>query len=103
MPKKKKNLGVSPSRKSIYSETIATGLAPSPVDLSMSQAPHEVNKEELFSSLSEMFSDLDPAVVYMVLSECDFRGKSRSVFANTLFHERTFAFVCVVHLGNLSN
>ncbi|XP_060102265.1 NEDD4-binding protein 2 [Heteronotia binoei] len=74
MPKKKKSIGVSPSRKSINSETTAaTGLAPSPVDLSMSQAPHGVNKEELFSSLSEMFSDLDPTVVYMVLSECDFR------------------------------
>nr|XP_056711819.1 NEDD4-binding protein 2 [Euleptes europaea] len=74
MPKKKKSLGVSPSRKRTNSETIAaTGLAPSPVDASMSQTPHGVNKEELFSSLSEMFSDLDPTVIYMVLSECDFR------------------------------
>ncbi|XP_015273829.1 PREDICTED: NEDD4-binding protein 2 [Gekko japonicus] len=74
MPKKKKSVGVSPSRKSINSETIAPiGLASSPVDLSTLQAPHGVNKEELFSSLSEMFSDLDPTVIYMVLSECDFR------------------------------
>ncbi|XP_077157847.1 NEDD4-binding protein 2 isoform X2 [Paroedura picta] len=73
MPKKKKSLGVSPSRKSMNSETIATGLVPAQVDLPMSQAPPGVNQEELFSSLSEMFSDLDPTVVYMVLSECDFR------------------------------
>ncbi|XP_066487945.1 NEDD4-binding protein 2 isoform X2 [Tiliqua scincoides] len=76
MPKKKKNLGVSPSRKTINSESIAAaaaGVLPSPVDLAMSQPSHGVSKEELFSSLSEMFSDLDPTVVYMVLSECDFR------------------------------
>ncbi|XP_061439089.1 NEDD4-binding protein 2 isoform X2 [Rhineura floridana] len=76
MPKKKKNLGVSPSRKSINSETtaaMAADLVPSSVDLTMLQAPHGTDKEELFSSLSEMFSDLDPTVIYMVLSECDFR------------------------------
>ncbi|XP_062991490.1 NEDD4-binding protein 2 isoform X2 [Elgaria multicarinata webbii] len=74
MPKKKKNIGVSPSRKSINTETIsAAGLVPSRVDLAMSQTPHEIDKEELISSLSEMFSDLDPTVIYMVLSECDFK------------------------------
>ncbi|XP_054845583.1 NEDD4-binding protein 2 isoform X2 [Eublepharis macularius] len=74
MPKKKKSLGISPSRKSVSVERIAiTGSVPSPVDVAMSQASHGANKEALFSSLSEMFSDLDPAVVYMVLSECDFR------------------------------
>lgn len=51
----------------------AAGVIPSPVDLAMSQPSSEVNKEELFSSLSEMFSDLDPTVIYMVLSECDFK------------------------------
>ncbi|KAF4790411.1 hypothetical protein TURU_140972 [Turdus rufiventris] len=39
----------------------------------VAQAMHYVNKEELFNSMSEMFSDLDPSVVYMVLSECDFK------------------------------
>ncbi|KAK9399197.1 NEDD4-binding protein 2 [Crotalus adamanteus] len=34
---------------------------------------HGINKEELISGLSEMFSDLDPTVIYMVLSECDFK------------------------------
>ncbi|XP_033017124.1 NEDD4-binding protein 2 isoform X2 [Lacerta agilis] len=76
MPKKKKNLGVSPSRKSINSEATpaaSADLVPPPVDLTMLQTPHGIDKEELFSNLSEMFSDLDPTVIYMVLSECDFR------------------------------
>lgn len=83
MPKKKKNPGVNLSGKTINSETVTAagaGLVTSPVDLAMSQTLHVVNKEELFSSLSEMFSDLDPTVVYMVLSECDFGGKSNSVY-----------------------
>ncbi|XP_044273894.1 NEDD4-binding protein 2 isoform X2 [Varanus komodoensis] len=76
MPKKKKNLGVSPSRKNINSETVtatASGLVPPPVDLAMSQTPYGIDKEKLISNLSEMFSDLDPTVIYMVLSECDFK------------------------------
>ncbi|KAJ6655385.1 hypothetical protein lerEdw1_005443 [Lerista edwardsae] len=76
MPKKKRNLGMSPSRKNRNSETIpaaAEGVVPSPADFAMSQTSHGISKEELFSSFSEMFSDLDPTVVYMVLSECDFR------------------------------
>ncbi|KYO45908.1 NEDD4-binding protein 2 isoform B [Alligator mississippiensis] len=41
--------------------------------MTMSQEMYSVNKEELFNSMSEMFSDLEPTVVYMVLSECDFK------------------------------
>ncbi|XP_015687441.1 NEDD4-binding protein 2 [Protobothrops mucrosquamatus] len=68
MPKKKKNLGVSPSRKNANPETMsAPDASSSPASL------HGINKEELVSGLSEMFSDLDPTVIYMVLSECDFR------------------------------
>ncbi|XP_032079865.1 NEDD4-binding protein 2 isoform X2 [Thamnophis elegans] len=68
MPKKKKNLGVSPSRKNTNPGTVcATDASSSPASL------HEINKEKLFSGLSEMFSDLDPTVIYMMLSECDFR------------------------------
>ncbi|XP_025028724.1 NEDD4-binding protein 2 isoform X1 [Python bivittatus] len=76
MPKKKKNLGVSPSRKNINSETVAATVADSassPADPAMSQLSHGINKEKLISRLSEMFSDLDPTVIYMMLSECDFR------------------------------
>ncbi|KAG8134858.1 hypothetical protein E2320_007929 [Naja naja] len=68
MPKKKKNLGASPSRKNTNPETVsATDALSSPASL------HGINKEKLISGLSEMFSDLDPTVIYMVLSECDFR------------------------------
>lgn len=90
MPKKKRNLGMSPSRKNRNSETIpaaAAGVVPSPADFAMSQPSHGISKEDLFSSFSEMFSDLDPTVVYMVLSECDFRGKSKSLILSALaFH-----------------
>ncbi|XP_026555610.1 NEDD4-binding protein 2 isoform X3 [Pseudonaja textilis] len=68
MPKKKKNFGASPSRKNTNPETVsATDASSSPASL------HGINKERLISGLSEMFSDLDPTVIYMVLSECDFR------------------------------
>ncbi|XP_026531149.1 NEDD4-binding protein 2 [Notechis scutatus] len=68
MPKKKKNFGASPSRKNTNPETVsATDASSSPASL------HGINKEKLISGLSEMFSDLDPTVIYMVLSECDFR------------------------------
>ncbi|XP_063166345.1 NEDD4-binding protein 2 isoform X2 [Candoia aspera] len=72
MPKKKKNLGVSPSRKNINSETVADS-ASSPDDPAMLQLSQAINKEKLISGLSEIFSDLDPTVIYMVLSECDFK------------------------------
>ncbi|GCC38811.1 hypothetical protein chiPu_0023239 [Chiloscyllium punctatum] len=37
-------------------------------------AANGVNKEELLNRMTEMFSHLDPSVVYVVLSECDFKG-----------------------------
>lgn len=82
MPKKRKNPGVSPSRKIVnFDRTVNTveGLEPSSRDMTMSQEMYSVNKEELFNSMSEMFSDLEPTVVYMVLSECDFKGKLNAV------------------------
>lgn len=88
MPRKKKTLGVSPSRKSIDVETVAatsTSLMPSSVEHVMLQTPDAIDKKELINSLSEMFSDLDPTVVYMVLSECDFRGKSKLFFSASVF------------------
>lgn len=68
MPRRRKT-GGSPSRKN------GTAVFQGDPSLSVSQAAYSVNKEELFNSMSEMFSDLDPSVVYMVLSECDFKGK----------------------------
>ncbi|KAM6362136.1 LOW QUALITY PROTEIN: NEDD4-binding protein 2 [Alca torda] len=72
MPRRRKT-GGSPSRKSGNSDRTAFGVSQGDPGHSVSQAVHSVNKEELFNSMSEMFSDLDPSVVYMVLSECDFK------------------------------
>ncbi|XP_010215226.1 PREDICTED: NEDD4-binding protein 2 [Tinamus guttatus] len=76
MPRKRKT-GGSPSRKSgnFDRTAVAVPLHGNP-RLSVPQAMYSVNKEELFNSMSEMFSDLDPSVVYMVLSECDFKVES---------------------------
>ncbi|NWI19931.1 N4BP2 protein, partial [Crypturellus soui] len=76
MPRKRKT-GGSPSRKSgnFDRTAVAVSLHGNP-RLSIPQAMYSVNKEELFNSMSEMFSDLDPSVVYMVLSECDFKVES---------------------------
>ncbi|NXC38806.1 N4BP2 protein, partial [Penelope pileata] len=68
MPRRRKT-GGSPCRKNGLAVAISHGNP----NLSMSQAACSVSKEELFKSMSEMFSDLDPSVVYMVLSECDFK------------------------------
>uniref|UniRef100_A0A663DKJ3 NEDD4 binding protein 2 n=1 Tax=Aquila chrysaetos chrysaetos TaxID=223781 RepID=A0A663DKJ3_AQUCH len=72
MPRRRKT-GGSPSRKNGNSDRTAVAVSQGDPSRSMSQAVHSVNKEELFNSMSEMFSDLDPSVVYMVLSECDFK------------------------------
>ncbi|KAM6135754.1 LOW QUALITY PROTEIN: NEDD4-binding protein 2 [Phoenicopterus ruber ruber] len=72
MPRRRKT-GGSPSRKNGNSDRTAVAVSQGDPSHSVSQALHCVNKEELFNSMSEMFSDLDPSVVYMVLSECDFK------------------------------
>ncbi|XP_027498427.1 NEDD4-binding protein 2 isoform X5 [Corapipo altera] len=72
MPRRRKT-GGSPSQKSGNSDRTALAVSQGDPSHLMSQAVHYVNKEELFNSMSEMFSILDPSVVYMVLSECDFK------------------------------
>ncbi|NXM29508.1 N4BP2 protein, partial [Oxyruncus cristatus] len=72
MPRRRKT-GGSPSQKNGNSDRSALAVSQGDPSHLMSQAVHYVNKEELFNSLSEMFSILDPSVVYMVLSECDFK------------------------------
>ncbi|KAM9294795.1 NEDD4-binding protein 2 [Morus bassanus] len=72
MPRRRKT-GGSPSRKNGNSDRTAAAVSQGDPSHSVSPAVHSVNKEELFNSMSEMFSDLDPSVVYMVLSECDFK------------------------------
>ncbi|NXC66442.1 N4BP2 protein, partial [Anhinga anhinga] len=72
MPRRRKT-GGSPSRKNGNFDRTAAALYQGDPNHSVSPAVHSVNKEELFNSMSEMFSDLDPSVIYMVLSECDFK------------------------------
>ncbi|NXD89791.1 N4BP2 protein, partial [Chaetorhynchus papuensis] len=73
MPRKRKT-GGSPSQKNGNSDrTAAVAVSQGDPSHLVAQAVHYVNKEDLFNSMSEMFSDLDPSVVYMVLSECDFK------------------------------
>ncbi|NWT72784.1 N4BP2 protein, partial [Prunella himalayana] len=72
MPRKRKT-GGSPSQRNGNSDRPAVAVSQGDPSHLVAQAMHYVNKEELFNSMSEMFSDLDPSVVYMVLSECDFK------------------------------
>ncbi|NWT51874.1 N4BP2 protein, partial [Erythrocercus mccallii] len=72
MPRKRKTAG-SPSQKNGSSDRTAVTVSQGDPSHLVAQAMRYVNKEELFNSMSEMFSDLDPSVVYMVLSECDFK------------------------------
>ncbi|NXA06927.1 N4BP2 protein, partial [Sapayoa aenigma] len=72
MPRRRKT-GGSPSQKNGNPDRTAVALSQGDPNLLVSQALHYVNKEELFNSMSEMFSILDPSVIYMVLSECDFK------------------------------
>uniref|UniRef100_A0A8C3TU97 Uncharacterized protein n=1 Tax=Catharus ustulatus TaxID=91951 RepID=A0A8C3TU97_CATUS len=73
MPRKRKT-GGSPSQKNGNSDRTAAALSQGDPSHLVAQAMHYVNKEELFNSMSEMFSDLDPSVVYMSLPFfCDFK------------------------------
>ncbi|XP_020847025.1 NEDD4-binding protein 2 isoform X2 [Phascolarctos cinereus] len=75
MPRKRKNLGGSPARKSLNTEDVASSVAHHEEPTALPTVPSQpsVDKEKLLNSLSEMFSDLDPDVVYLMLSECDFK------------------------------
>ncbi|XP_030917217.1 NEDD4-binding protein 2 isoform X2 [Geospiza fortis] len=72
MPRKRKT-GGSPSQRNGNSDRTAVAVSQGDPSHLVAQAMRCVNKEELFNNMSEMFSDLDPSVVYMVLSECDFK------------------------------
>ncbi|XP_030349214.1 NEDD4-binding protein 2 isoform X3 [Strigops habroptila] len=72
MPRKRKT-GGSPSLKSGNYDRTTVAVSQGDPTCSLSQAMHSVSKEKLLNSMSEMFADLDPTVVYMVLSECDFK------------------------------
>uniref|UniRef100_M3Y408 NEDD4 binding protein 2 n=1 Tax=Mustela putorius furo TaxID=9669 RepID=M3Y408_MUSPF len=75
MPRRRKNLGGNPIRKTANSkEVVVSGVASHEEPTTIpSMCETKVDQEELFTSISEMFSDLDPDVVYLMLSECDFK------------------------------
>lgn len=76
MPRKRKSLGGTPLRKTANSrEIVASRVAghEEPATTLPSVCETKIDQEELFTSISEMFSALDPDVVYLMLSECDFK------------------------------
>ncbi|XP_034860988.1 NEDD4-binding protein 2 isoform X1 [Mirounga leonina] len=76
MPRRKKNLGGNPFWKTASSKEVVVSSVASheePTTTLPSMCETKVDQEELFTSISEMFSDLDPDVVYLMLSECDFK------------------------------
>lgn len=90
MPKKKKN-GQSPSRGAMKGSgpeirthgTIGSAVTQADPSwgsnfgstLSMSGQSGSQRRDEIVQSMQEMFSHLDPEVIYMVLSEADFKGE----------------------------
>lgn len=53
-------------------------------------------KERIIKSMKEMFSHLEPDVIYIVLSECDFKGSTehrRPVFQPVLRVTRSILFI----------
>nr|XP_042141350.1 NEDD4-binding protein 2 [Peromyscus maniculatus bairdii] len=76
MPRKRKNLGGNPFRKTANSQEIVVSRVASheePTTTLPAKCETKIDQEELFTSISEMFSALDPDVVYLMLSECDFK------------------------------
>lgn len=82
MPRKRKNLGGNPLRKTANSKEIVVSRVAGreePATTLPSVCEKKIEQEELFTSISEMFSALDPDVVYLMLSECDFKGEKSLV------------------------
>nr|XP_035149737.2 NEDD4-binding protein 2 isoform X1 [Callithrix jacchus]XP_035149740.2 NEDD4-binding protein 2 isoform X1 [Callithrix jacchus]XP_035149741.2 NEDD4-binding protein 2 isoform X1 [Callithrix jacchus]XP_035149742.2 NEDD4-binding protein 2 isoform X1 [Callithrix jacchus]XP_035149744.2 NEDD4-binding protein 2 isoform X1 [Callithrix jacchus]XP_054109395.1 NEDD4-binding protein 2 isoform X1 [Callithrix jacchus] len=75
MPRRRKNLGGNPFRKTANPKEVVSSVASreEPTTTLPSMGETKVDQEELFTSISEIFSDLDPDVVYLMLSECDFK------------------------------
>ncbi|XP_036120200.1 NEDD4-binding protein 2 isoform X5 [Molossus molossus] len=77
MPRKRKNLGGNPFRKTANFKEVVSSVASHEEPTTLpSMCETKVDQEELFINISEMFSDLDPDVVYLMLSECDFKVDS---------------------------
>lgn len=95
MPRRRKNLGGNPFRKTANSKEVVVSSVASheePTTTLPSLCERKVDQEELFTSISEMFSDLDPDVVYLMLSECDFKGEKK--FSLNPLHFIRFLVLC---------
>ncbi|XP_035752619.1 NEDD4-binding protein 2 isoform X2 [Egretta garzetta] len=102
MPRRRKT-GGSPSRKNGNSDRPAVAVSQGDPSCSVSPAVHSVNKEELFNSMSEMFSDLDPSVVYMVLSECDFKENAMDYLLELSTHAKGVASSKSLAFGSVAS
>lgn len=95
MPRRRKNLGANPFRKTANSKEVVVSSVAShdePTTTLPSMCERKVDQEELFTNISEMFSDLDPDVVYLMLSECDFKGEKK--FSLNHLHLLRFLVLC---------
>lgn len=88
MPRRKKN-GQSPARVPEVPQDDEipgdnTGYRPPQVhdsamgDVLPNESTSSSLKEKMVRSMQEMFSHLDPEVIFIVLSECDFKGKHQN-------------------------
>lgn len=90
MPRRRRNVGGSPFRKTANPKEVVVSRVASDESPSTALPPvceTRADEEELFTSMSEMFADLDPDVVYLMLSECDFKGEKKFSL-NPLYHIR---------------
>lgn len=46
-------------------------------------------KENIVRSMQDVFSHLDPEVIYIVLSECDFKGNVKTLTLSSQTHYET--------------
>lgn len=92
MPRRRKTVGGSPFRKTENAQKVVSSVASpdEPTTTVPAICETKIDQEELFTSVSEMFSDLDPDVVYMMLSECDFKGE-RKFSLNTFIRPHIYA------------
>lgn len=95
MPRRRKNLGGNPFRKTAnFKEVVVSSVASHEEPTTLpSMCETKVDQEELFTNISEMFSDLDPDVVYLMLSECDFKGEKKFSL-NPLYLIRRLHVLC---------
>lgn len=96
MPRKRKNVGGNPLRKTANSKKSVMSRVASreePTTTLPSVCETKIDQEELFTSISEMFSALDPDVVYLMLSECDFKGLCKRITQGVSFSALMITFI----------